>query len=119
MERKLKEFTQSPKLRETLSNIALAAFYALFVYRFATHYIDTHRLSSLLYVFVESMFFIIAFTRRKPSKISTSFITWIISLWGGVLAFVGLTNRDQRPFFGTGITNPGDFTSGLCDSIPQ
>lgn len=99
MERKLKEFTQSPKLRETLSNIALAAFYAFFVYRFASNYIETHRLSSLLYVFVESMFFIIAFTRRKPSQTSTSIITWIIAFSGGFLPLLALPTGTRDLFW--------------------
>ena len=90
MDRKLKEFIQSSKLHESLSNIALAAFYAFFVYRFATHYIETHRLSSLLYAFVETMFFIIAFTRRKPSQISTSFIVWIIAFGGALLPLLAV-----------------------------
>jgi protein-S-isoprenylcysteine O-methyltransferase Ste14 len=86
----MKEFTQSLKLRETLINIALAAFYAFFVYRFASHYIETHRLSSLLYVFVESMFFIIAFTRRRPSQVSKSLITWTIAFGGAFLPLLAL-----------------------------
>ncbi len=95
----MKEFTQSPKLRENLSNIALAAFYAFFVYRFASNYIETHRLSSLLYVFVESMFFIIAFTRRKPSQISTSFSVWIIAFSGGLLPLLALPTGTRDLFF--------------------
>ena len=98
MERKLKEFTQSPKLRENLSNIALAAFYAFFVYRFAGHYIETHRVSSLLYVFVESMFVIMAFTRRKPSQISTSFTTWIIAFSGALLPLLALPTGTRDYF---------------------
>jgi protein-S-isoprenylcysteine O-methyltransferase Ste14 len=90
MDKKLKGCTQSIKLRENLSNIALAVFFAFFVYRFATHYIETHRLSSLLYVVVETMLFVIAFTRRKPSQISTSFVVWLISFGGAFLPLLAL-----------------------------
>jgi len=118
MERKLKVFAQPSRLSETVANITLVVFYSFFIYRFSVHYIETHRVSSLLYVFVESMFVIIAFTRRKPSQISTSFTTWVISLFRRAFTFTGLTNRDQRLFCASGITIRVGFASRLWDSIP-
>ncbi|RLC26194.1 MAG: hypothetical protein DRH21_02800 [Deltaproteobacteria bacterium] len=90
MERKLKVFAQPSRLSETAANIILVAFYSFFIYRFTVHYIETHRVSSLLYVLVESMFVIMAFTRRKPSQISTSFTTWIIAFSGALLPLLAL-----------------------------
>ena len=98
MERKLKGFTQPSRLSETVANITLAVFYSFFIYRFTVHYIETHRVSSLLYVFVESMFVIIAFTRRKPPPISTSFTTWIIAFSGALLPLLALPTGTKDYF---------------------
>lgn len=98
MERKLKVFAQPSRLSETVANITLAVFYSFFIYRFTVHYIETHRVSSLLYVFVESMFVIIAFTRRKPSQISTSFTVWIIAFSGGLLPLLALPTGTRDYF---------------------
>jgi protein-S-isoprenylcysteine O-methyltransferase Ste14 len=98
MERKLKVFAQPSRLSETVANIALVAFFSFFIYRFAVHYIETHRLSSLLYVFVESMFVIIAFTRRKPSQISTSFSVWIIAFSGALLPLLAMPTGTRDYF---------------------
>ncbi len=98
MERKLKVFAQPSRLSETVANITLVVFYSFFIYRFSVHYIETHRVSSLLYVLVESMFVIMAFTRRKPSQISTSFTTWIIAFSGALLPLLALPTGTRDYF---------------------
>ena len=98
MERKLKGFTQPSRLSETVANITLVAFFSFFIYRFTVHFIETHRVSSLLYVFVESMLVIIAFMRRKPSQISTSFTVWIIAFSGGLLPLLALPTGTKDYF---------------------
>jgi protein-S-isoprenylcysteine O-methyltransferase Ste14 len=95
---RLREFVQSPRFRESLSKIGLAAFYAFFVYRFANHYIDTQRLSSLLYVAVESTFFIIVFMRRSPSQITTSFVKRTIALGGALLPLLAFPTGTRDLF---------------------
>jgi len=81
----MNNLAKSIQLLEIIAKILLVCFYSVFVYTFAVHYLATHRMSSLLFMIVESIFAVIALTRREPSEVSTSLYAWVIAFAGTIL----------------------------------
>jgi protein-S-isoprenylcysteine O-methyltransferase Ste14 len=67
---------------EVAARVLLALMYAVFLYGFLRNFVEHHRLSSLLFSLVETVFLYMAITRRSPVEVSSSGVAWL-------LAFVG------------------------------
>lgn len=72
-------------LVEAFSNLFLALMYLLFLYAFLVNYIEHHRVSSILFVLVESIFLYFSLTRRPPKELSISISAWTFAFAGTFL----------------------------------
>lgn len=82
-------------LWEFSCKIILIFFYGLFAYRFSVSFLETHSISTLLYLIYELIIISMIAMRTLPSIVSTSVFDWII-------AFVGtLAPLMMRPIAGS------------------
>lgn len=72
-------------MAEAVSNLLLALMYLLFLYTFLVNYLEQHRISSILFIFVESIFLYFALARRPPKELSVSITAWLFAFAGTFL----------------------------------
>lgn len=72
-------------LVEAVSNLLLALMFLLFLRAFLVNYLEYHRISSILFVLVESVFLYFALTRRPPKELSISIAAWLFAFAGTFL----------------------------------
>lgn len=67
---------------ELASKLLLAAMYGAFLYTFIRDFVENHRLGSLLFAIVESVFVYMAMTRRPAVELSKSWPAWLVAYLG-------------------------------------
>jgi protein-S-isoprenylcysteine O-methyltransferase Ste14 len=98
-----------PKLKQSLfninrnyhiiSNLLLGIFYLFFAIRFAGDFIVTGRFSSILFVFLDSLFLIFAVSRRPAVEVDQKAISWLFAFAGAFLPLLVIPSGNKDYVF--------------------
>lgn len=94
-------------LRETLISFIMAGQYLYFAQRFLTHFMETGRVSTLLYLLLESLLVVLYLTRRFPKDVSFIPRDWIYATLGTWLSLLYLPSGADENWWLTGIQAAG------------
>jgi protein-S-isoprenylcysteine O-methyltransferase Ste14 len=86
------------KYSQMVSNIFLGLFFIFFVIIYTRKLISTGSPSSALYIVLNGIFFIFAFTRRSAKEVDVRFISWLLSFGGALLPLMALPSSPARGF---------------------